>query len=235
MTTVSQVRKAVAPLLQRNLDLALVGRVIVVKPVRHVLRGVCIGRSLDADLFVPAWFVMSMFKPNDYVALNWGDRIYRPDPGRWDVNDAQASPRMCAEIERVALPLLRTIRTIDDLMQFPSRKISSNKCFYLDRREKIYFDVACGNVKSARKLCALLAEQASTAEVDWQREDNDKIVKSLGPLLAANDRAGLAQALRDCEAYSAKKLKLEKLWEPTPFPLEPKAVKRQASTNRRTR
>src|SRR6266702_2404232 len=118
MTTISQVRQAVQPLLQRNPDLALVGREVVIKPVHHVLRGICIDRSLDADLFVPTWFVMSMFELNDYITFNWGGRIYRPDPGRWDINDPQASSRMCDEIERVALPLLRPIQTIDDLTRF---------------------------------------------------------------------------------------------------------------------
>jgi len=235
MTTASQVRLAVQPLLQRNPDLALVGREVIIKPVHHVLRGICIDRSLDADLFVPTWFVMSMFKPNDYITFSWGGRIYRPDPGRWDVNDPQASPRMCAEIERLALPLLRPVQTIDDLLDFPSKKEFKNEYFYLSRREKIYFDVACGDLKSARKLCVFLAEVAKTTQIDWEREDNNKIAKTLGPLLAANDRAGLAQVLRDCEAYSARKLKLEKLWQPTPFPLELQAAKRRPSTGSRRR
>jgi len=235
MTTVSQVRLAVQPLLQRNADLALVGRRVVIKPVHHVLRGIFIDRSLDADLFAPKWFVMSMFKLNDHIVFNWGGEIYRPDPGRWDVNDPQASPLMCAEIERLALPILRSVQTIEDLAKFPARKKFKNAYFYLERRQEIYFDVACGNFESARTLCALLAERAKTADVDWERQHYGKIAETLGPLLATNDRAGLAQALRDCEAYSAKKLKLEKLWEPTPFPIELQSAKRRTSTGRRAR
>src|SRR5882724_10533929 len=111
MTTISQVRQAVQPLLQRNPDLALVGREVVIKPVHHVLRGICIDRSLDANLFVPTWFVMFMSRPNDFIAFNWGERIYRPTPGRWDITDPQVSPLMCEEIERVALPLLRKVQS----------------------------------------------------------------------------------------------------------------------------
>ena len=122
MTTVAQVKKAVQPLLQRNPDLALVGRMVVIKPVRHILRGIFIDRSLDADLFVPTWFVMFMFKLNESITFSWGDRIYHPTPGRWDINDPQASPLMCEEIERVALPLLRKVQSIDDLVRFASKK-----------------------------------------------------------------------------------------------------------------
>ena len=222
MTTISQVKRAVQPLLQRNPDLALVGRLVVIKPVHHILRGVYIDRSLDANLFVPTWFVMPMFKPKDSISFAWGDRMYRPTAGRWDVTDPQASPLMCEEIERVALPLLRKVQSIDDLVRFTSKK--RFKDYYLDldlhKDKKIYVDVARGDLESASKLCAFLAEFARTTEVGWEREDYGKIAKTLGPLLAANDRTGLAQVLRDCEAYSTKKLKLEKLWEPTPFPLE---------------
>jgi hypothetical protein len=218
MTTISQVKRAVQPLLQRNPDLALAGRLVVIKPVHHILRGIFIDRSSDTNAFVPTWFVMSMFKPIDNITFGWGDRIV----GRWDVTDPETSPLMCEEIERVALPLLRKVQSIDDLVRFASKKRFKDYYLDLDLHEdkKIYVDVARGDLESASQLCAYLAERARTTEVGWEREDYGKIAKTLGPLLAANDRTGLAQARRDCEAYSAKKLKLEKLWEPTPFPLE---------------
>jgi hypothetical protein len=51
-------------------------------------------------------------------------------------------------------------------------------------------------------------------------EEYDWITKTLCPLVAANDRSGLVRLLRDREAHSVQHLKLTKLWEPTPFPLE---------------
>jgi hypothetical protein len=52
MTTIAQVKRLVRPLLQRNPDLALVRRWVVVKPVHHILRAISIGRSLDPKSFV---------------------------------------------------------------------------------------------------------------------------------------------------------------------------------------
>src|SRR5258708_5338737 len=154
MTTVSQVKKAVQPLLQRNPDLALASRLVVIKPVHHILRAVCISRSLDADLFVPTWFVMFMSRPNDFITFAWGERMYRPTPGRWDVTDPQVSPLMCEEIERVALPLLRKVQSIDDLVRFASQKRFKDYYLDLDLHEdnKIYVDVARGHLASASKL-----------------------------------------------------------------------------------
>ena len=65
MTTISQVKKAVQPLLQRNHDLALVGRLVVLKPVHHILRGVYIDRSSIPDEFMPPGlsFFCSSLKP----------------------------------------------------------------------------------------------------------------------------------------------------------------------------
>jgi hypothetical protein len=71
MTTVAQVRQAVQPLLQRNPDLALVGRLIVLKPVQHMVRGIYIDRSLDPRLFVPTWSVLSLFEIRSDFGFLW--------------------------------------------------------------------------------------------------------------------------------------------------------------------
>ncbi len=52
------------------------------------------------------------------------------------------------------------------------------------------------------------------------QDEYDRITKELCPLIAANDRPGLARLLHGYEAQSVKNLKLEKFWEPTPFPIE---------------
>ena len=52
------------------------------------------------------------------------------------------------------------------------------------------------------------------------QETYDRVVEGLCPLVAANDRTGLAKLLHSYEAQSVKNLKIEKFWEPTPFPIE---------------
>lgn len=220
MTTISQVKKVVQPLLQRNHDLALVGRLVVVKPVHHILRGVCIDRSSIPDEFMPTWAVVFLFEPEASFSFNWGNRLYNPSPGFWDVKNPATSEEMCARIERVALPILRPIQTIDDFVAFTtSKERFPHEYLGPDIHRKIYVDVARGDFESARHICTR-AIDAKTSKVAWVREVFDRILKTLCPLLAANDRAGLAKLLHDIEAQSAKGLKLEKLWEPTPFPLE---------------
>jgi hypothetical protein len=222
MTTISQVKKAVQPLLQRNPDLALVGRLVVLKPVHHIVCGVYICSSSNPDEFVPTWAVNFLFEPSASFTLSWGGRLYNPAPGYWDVKNPATSETMSAKIERDALPILRPIQTIDDFVAFVSRERFPYHPFDADKHRKIYVDVARGDFESARELCAVAIEGADpeSTKVEWLREAFELNAKTICPLLAANDRAGLVQLLHDIEAQAARDLKLEKLWEPTPFPLE---------------
>src|SRR5919197_255294 len=111
MTTAAQIKQAVRPLLERGPDLALVGRLVLIKPVQHLLRGVYFARSLDHNAFVPTWLVVPMFRYRTRVIFNWGDRLYKPSHGPWDIKNPATPQVMCEEIEHRALPLVRSVQT----------------------------------------------------------------------------------------------------------------------------
>ena len=75
---------------------------------------------------------------------------------------------------------------------------------------------------SARAICS--STIAGWSEASYGRDEEDRAqlrrLKELCARLAADDRRGLAQLLHEWEAITVKNLKLEHLWEPTPFPLE---------------
>lgn len=221
MTTVAQVKRAVQPLLQRNADLALVGRLVLIKPVHHILRGIFIDRSFDPDLFVPTWAVVFLFEPHCSFSFNWGERVYNRARGVWDVNDPEIPATLCEAIEEVVLPLLRPVKTIDDFVAFTTKE--RFRYTYLDFYElrKVFVDVARGDLAAARSICEFLAtDRARRKHLPMMQEEYDRITKALCPCVAAGDRPGLVQLLRDWEAESARMLKLDRVWEPTPFPLE---------------
>jgi hypothetical protein len=223
MTTVAQVRQAVQPLLQRNPDLALVGRLIVVKPVHHILRAIYVERSLDSKLFIPIITVIFMFKPRDGISLHWGERVYpqKADSGVWDVTDPEASATMCEEIERQALTLLRPLKTIDDFVKFTSKERFPDTYLELYKDLQIFVDVARGHLDAAKSICQYMTtDRAKGWYLPDMQGEYDRVTKELCPLIAAKDRSGLARLLHAYEAQSVRNLKLEKLWEPTPFPIE---------------
>lgn len=221
MTTVAQVREVVQSLLQRNPDLALVGRLVVIKPVHHILRGIYIDRSLDPQIFTPTWAVMFLFEPTESFSYNWGGRLYNRAHGAWDVANPATSTVMCDIIEKEALPLLRPIQAIDDFIRFTSKDRFKDTYLDLYEERKIFVDVARGDLNAARSICAYFAtDHAKKRYMGGMEEEYDRITKTLCPLIAAGDRPGLVQLLQDWEANSIQQLKLQKLWESTAFPIE---------------
>jgi hypothetical protein len=198
MTTIAQVKLAARPLLERNSDLALVGR-LVVKPVRHILRGIYLDRSLDPGTLTPTWFVNILFEHGAHVTFVWGGRLYNRAHGPWGVGIAATPTVMCEEIERHALPS------------------SANLNSYLS---KLMADFARGDFDSAQAICTKFATGCTIWSAPDMREDLDRATREICPKIASNDRPGLAHLLHAWEADLVKRLKLETFWEPTPFPLE---------------
>jgi hypothetical protein len=222
MTTVAHVKQVVQPLLQRNPDLVLVGRRVFIKPVRHILRGITLMRSINPSLFIPAWAVVFMFEPRGGFSLNWGERIYKVT---WDVTNLDLPTKMCEAIEEQALPLLRPIETIDDFVGFATKERFRDTYLDLYEHRKIFVDIARGDLDSARSICEYMATgHAERRYLPMKMdEEYDRITKELCPLIAKNDRAGLARLLHKYEESSVRAMKLEKYWEPTPFPIELKS------------
>ena len=250
MTTVAQVKRVTRPLLKRNPDLALVGRLVVIKPVHHLLRGIFIGRTPDPIVFDPAWIANFLFKPvPSYIAPwaeIWGDRLvatrrvqpdftklsvfrararimvaqmtlpiherrYPKSWGEWEANDPTIAAKMCKVIEQEALPMLRGLRSIEDFVAFAADKTRFPRTHLEGNcREAPFVYAAQGDIAAALATCTRLATQRPDAP----------IVKELLPLLRDGDRPGVAKLLHVWEAAAVKRLKLERYWEPTPFPIE---------------
>lgn len=219
MTTIAQVKQVALPLLQRNPDLVLVGRRVLIKPIQHILRGISFGRSIAPNLFIPAWAVIFLFEPSDSLSLNWGERIYKV---AWDVANPDLPVKMCEAIEEQALPLLRPIKTINDFVGFATKERFRDTYLDLYEHRKIFIDIARGDLDSARSICEYMAtDHAKRRYLPLKmNEEYDRITKELCPLIAVNDRFGLARLLHKYEESSVRAMKLEKYWEPTPFPIE---------------
>ena len=235
MTTLAQVKRAVKPLLNGNPDLALVGRWLIVTPVHHVVRGIVIDRTSRADNFRPEWALMHLFDIHNTIFLNWGSsqhppHLFYPEEGPWKWSSPQVEYALHALIERTALPKLRSIDSIQSLLNELTERYGSRNNkelspffpFIRDPITKILFDVSLGNLDSARSICAKSINCRD--EETYGRDDDDKAqlrrLKELCRLLAADDRAGMARLLHEWEAQTVRNLKIEHLWEPTPFPLE---------------
>lgn len=219
MTTVAQVRRVVQPLLQRNSDLALIGRLIVIKPIHHLLCGVYVDRSLDPLSFVPTWSVKLLSDLQKSFGFLWGERV-RGRSGSWKTTDPDLSSAMCEAIEQEALAPMRSIKTFDDFIKLTSKLRAPRRHLDLYPIARLTVDIARGDLVAAEVICKYLKTKEGKAEYFYMQERYERAVQELGPLVAANDRVGLANLLHSYEAQSVKNLMLEKYWEPSPFPIE---------------
>ena len=216
MTTARQIKKSLAPLVERHDDLVLKGPWLYLKPVRHLLRAVLIDRTGEAARFRPRWAVMSLCVPQRVFPLNWGAMISRPGTNKlWFWDDPSLQADLLAAIEEQALPRLRMLKTLGDFVAFANDRhrfsLDPFDAFLLPR---IVVDVARGDLAAARSGC----EEVLSGRTMWSMPG--RTVGELCHLVGKNDRAGMARLLHEWEAYTVDKLKLRDIWEPTPFPLE---------------
>lgn len=85
---------------------------------------------------------------------------------------------------------------------------------------KVGVDIARGELDAARAACAELATGKTRWSMPLMHDEFVRVTETLCPLLAANDRTAMARLLHEWEAYTVEKLKLDGVWERTPFPLE---------------
>lgn len=220
MTTAREIRWLTAPLLERQPDVALVGRMfLVLHPVRHVLRCVCIDRTSDKNQFRPSWVLAHLFSGRRGIWVDMGDRIARRgERPRWLLDLPDVDAEFCAQIEEDVLPRLRTIDGIGAYVEAVTTGPMSARPLHWPG-ERMFAHVAMNELAEARAICA--QNVARWAKQGWEgmqgMADN---WKRMADLVLADDRAGMIALLHEREAYSVVNLKLDHLWERTPFPLE---------------
>jgi len=220
MASTVQIKKAIQPLLQRNPDIALIHRLIVITPVHHIQRGIYF-KSGSADNFDPYWTVNVLFAPQVLgFDMIWAQKV-RASPLRSGFYryHSDVSELLCGQIERVALPLLRQVQTLDDFVSFNTAERFPLQSLDGFPYIKVYIDIARGDFDAALEICELMRAEGKDS-YRWLENIYDVITNKLYLMLKANDRVGLAQHLRDREQGGVKARGLAHLWEPTPFPLE---------------
>jgi len=217
MTTAAQIRKLTKPLLERYPDLVLDGQWLHLKPTNHLLRTLLFDRTGQANYFRPRWATIILFDPRSIVDLKYGEKLAGPRGQLWSWDDPNMPADIYDVIDNVALPAMRKVKSIDDFVKFAS----SSERFPLRvlpafPHLKLLTDAATGDLESARSICNKWCGRAP-----FDPEDPlGPIVDGLCPALASNNVPALVRQLHAWEEYTVKQLKLEKIWERTPFPIE---------------
>jgi hypothetical protein len=168
--------------------------------------------------------VTHLFEASRFFPLDWGewlDNEAAAKPGFWHVSDPDMGQSLIREIEKQALPRLRAMESLQDFLTFVAQHYNRHKLFdWPDRR--IVVEVALGDLQAARTTAEAHFHRWSTIRPVHDAETQQKYRQlcALHACLDDNDRVGLAALLHEWEAVTVKNLKIEHLWESTPFPLE---------------
>jgi hypothetical protein len=221
MTTEGQVKKLVKPLIERHADLALVGRWIFVKPVNHFARAFLIDRTSDSDRFRPRWAVLHLFELRQSFSLDWGELLYNETssrPGLWSLSQPGIGADLIREIEH-ALPTLRAMKTLDAYLSFVSQHYFRHQLYDWPQC-RIIVEVALGDLDAAQATGKTSLALWSLPQVETEVGEKYQRLCALHAAVVAGDRAELVRMLHEWEALTVRNLKIEHLWQPTPFPLE---------------
>lgn len=227
MSTVAEVREISKLVLSRNPELAMVRRVIILTPITHVARFIVLDNLSGKHRFEPTWSVSPLFRCNAGVLSHYSGYLYYPKPMLWDVTNPDASTMLAEAVERVGLPLLRSVQTIADFRNFAIEERFPGQRLDLFPLHKIIIDIALGDFESAdRQAAALFDVPNMWSGTNWlggpvlPSKHYNLITQVICPMLAKRDVKGLARQLHEWEEQTIKWFKLEKYWRPAPYPLE---------------
>jgi hypothetical protein len=221
MSTLSEVRALIKPFTETHPDFFIQGRMIALRPLHHMLRSVFIENSSGKGEFKPYWVIQPLCIPIRGVALRYGFYLWNHAYGHWNVTKPNTRQVLLQEIEEHALPLIEPVQTLSTFMNF-SKPFPVRENVYTYPQSTMIMYAALGQFDTARAIWINILQKWSEQSYlfyDWDPE-NMRRHQALGACLMSDDGAGVASILHDCEAYSVKNLKLEKIWQPTPFDWE---------------
>ena len=191
-------------LLSDSPEFVMKGRLMVLSPLEHILKGICFEpSSFDKDSFYVNVFVLPLFVPTKFVHFLFGGRIRSNGRDRWGANIPNLIAQLRESVKREALPFLSQITSVSDFVKMAKSHPSSNP----HTPEAIAFALArAGWNKEAIEVIDQLLGQVNL-EVSWQREmaDMAQLLKSL----LLTDPAAAQRQLDAWEAETVKNLGLE--------------------------
>jgi hypothetical protein len=180
---------------------AVKGHLLLIPPVRQVLRGICFEPSgFDKKAFYVNVFILPLCVPTQHLYFNFGNRVGIG----WSSDAPNVFSELSLALKREALPFLSRVEDLHDFIELA-------KSFSLQNPhtpEAIAYALArAGDVdKAVAELDTLLA--MLDVKVPWQFEMAERANALKAQLL--NDAPGAQKQLEAWEVESVRNLGLEK-------------------------
>jgi len=193
-TRPADIKRYLKPLLEKRRDLVLFGRLLLIRPVRHLLRGAYFCRTSDKYEFRVYPCLCPLYNAGAITYL------HELHPVRWQVYEPYFEPFLMDYLTEEVFGPLGTITSLDEFVA----KIR-------DPYARIPASILAGNSQNAEKF----AEEIERKPPHSAEYTND----FLKPLRAKHI-SELCEEFHMRESSNVKKYKLQDIWEPSPFPAE---------------
>jgi hypothetical protein len=197
-TRPADIKRYLKPLLELRSDLVLIDRLLLVRPVRHVLRGALLDRTSDKYSFRIWRYIKPLFGGNG-SGVGYGGDVHR---ALWQVWQPHFQPFLLDAFHKDVFEHVGNLTTFDNF---------ANELAATDR------------FMETRVIALVLAGQPGRAAEyirEIERHDPDFAWLDDYREYLARDISAVCAEFHDNEAKAAKELKLGDIWEPSPFPAE---------------
>jgi hypothetical protein len=214
-TRPADIKRYLKPLLKERNDLALIGRRLVIKPVRHILRGALFGQTGSKYCFRIWRYIQGLYERGADVAVGDGDFDFGPS---WDVWQPHFEPALMDVLAEDVFERVGQVTTVEELAD----EVAGSRRF--STAEFVTRLLLAGERDRAEAYVQQQVEQLESENPPqvWR-------IKDLRWHLGVDIEA-LCAASHAREARAAKTLQIEHIWEPSPFPVELPAAERRAKS-----
>jgi hypothetical protein len=216
-TRPADLKRYLKPLLKQRSDLVLVGRLVLIRPVRHLLRGAFFDRTSDKFRFRVLRYVKPLFSVEDGFYFDFCADVHgRSD---WTVWQPYFEGFLFDALDE---DVFQSVGKTTSLAQFDGDLgLGRLECF----RDNFPVRVAALVLAGQRERAAELIEKELARTQRENHEYGHYVAGKLKALLE-RDVESLCAAFHARERQAAEVLKLGDAWEPTPFPAELPAAER---------
>lgn len=236
MSTLAETQAILWPYVEQHPDLVLVGRAVILRPMRHLMCGYFLDRTSSPETLCPFWFANVLYARIPSTGFLWAGR---ENPQSLDVRSEGFSETLFAHMDRAFAVLRRSSQSLDgfDIGLPMDRDLTHHSNVQgLTRAAK-------GDLEGAEPFLlsdlnyrkndlidnmAFIKQYRRQGSKPWQRDMAGHAIRvkihansqALVDLVVARDHAGVAALLHGWERLYIQAWKAEKHWIPSPFPFE---------------
>ncbi len=219
MSNDRQLKAVFAPFLKAHPEARYHNGRIFLRPLSQVAWALALRTSRSPDSFSVTWGASEMFIPDAPV---WPlDHSLFPEGG-CALSHEGIAEALWRATEEQCLAHIPAKPTLADLYHLgANRNDPSRPNFYdVSRTFGSFYHAAQGNIENALQLSTELVTATMQSPIERMDLTVRMVIRDLYPLLLAGDRRGIGALLRQIEQRCVVSHKMEKFWEPAPYPVE---------------